>query len=90
MTGAGATLLVTVDCGTTSLGALAEARRLGLDVIVIDHHVAEPALPPAFAVVNPNRLDETNPHGVLAAVGVAFLLVVGIAGDDVECEPAAA
>ena len=50
----------------------------GLDVIVVDHHVAEPLLPRAFAMVNPNRLDETSPHGVLAAVGVAFLLVVAL------------
>src|SRR6202021_225747 len=46
-------------------------------LIVIDHHVAEPLLPRAIAVVNPNRLDEASAHGHLAAVGVAFLLVVG-------------
>ena len=48
------------------------------DVVVVDHHVAEPLLPTAFAVINPNRLDETSPHGALAAVGVAFLLVVAL------------
>jgi single-stranded-DNA-specific exonuclease len=47
-------------------------------VIVVDHHVAEPLLPRAAAVVNPNRLDETSTHGALAAVGVAFLLIVAI------------
>src|SRR5258708_5060350 len=57
---------------------LAAARAAGLDVIVVDHHIAEPELPPAFAVINPNRVDETSPHGVLAAVGLAFLLVVGV------------
>ena len=57
---------------------LTAAAEAGLDVIVVDHHVGEPALPRAFAVINPNRLDETSPHGVLAAVGVAFLLVVGV------------
>jgi single-stranded-DNA-specific exonuclease len=51
---------------------------VGLDVIVVDHHMAEPALPPALAVIDPNRLDESSPHGVLAAVGVAFLLAVGV------------
>ena len=51
----GATLIVTVDCGTTSFEPLAEARRLGLDVVVIDHHQVAGALPPAVAVVNPNR-----------------------------------
>jgi single-stranded-DNA-specific exonuclease len=74
----GAGVVVTVDCGTTAHEALAAAAENGLDVIVIDHHVAEPHLPPAVAVVNPNRLDETSPHRNLAAVGVTFLLVVGL------------
>jgi single-stranded-DNA-specific exonuclease len=74
----GAGVVITVDCGTTAHAPLAAAAAAGLDVIVVDHHVAEPALPPAFAIINPNRLDETSPHGVLAAVGVAFLLVVAI------------
>jgi single-stranded-DNA-specific exonuclease len=74
----GASVVVTVDCGVTAHEALAEARRVGLDVIVIDHHQAEIALPPALAVVDPNRIDETSPHKQLAAVGVAFLLVVGV------------
>ena len=72
----GAGLVVTVDCGTTAHDALAAAREAGLDLIVIDHHVAEPVLPSAIAVVNPNRLDEASAHGQLAAVGVAFLLAV--------------
>ena len=74
----GASVAITVDCGTTAFEALAEAKAIGLDVLVIDHHTAEPALPEAFAVVNPNRLDETSPHRTLAAVGVTFLLVVGL------------
>ena len=74
----GAGVVITVDCGTTAHAPLAAGTAAGLDVIVVDHHVAEPALPPAFAIINPNRLDETSPHGVLAAVGVAFLLVVAI------------
>jgi len=74
----GAKLVVTVDCGVTAHAPLAAAADAGLDVIVIDHHVGEPALPRAVAVVNPNRLDETSRHGVLAAVGVTFLLVVGL------------
>ena len=72
----GMRLVITVDCGTSALEPLAVAADAGLDVIVVDHHVAEPKLPPAYAVVNPNRLDETSPHRQLAAVGVAFLLVV--------------
>lgn len=74
----GASVAITVDCGTTAFDALSEAKAAGLDVLVIDHHTAEPSLPEAFAVVNPNRLDETSPHRTLAAVGVAFLLVVGL------------
>src|SRR5215469_8307568 len=74
----GVRVVVTVDCGTTAHLPLAEAADAGLDVVVIDHHVAEPLLPRAAAVVNPNRLDETSLHGALAAVGVAFLLVVAV------------
>jgi len=74
----GATVVVTVDCGTAAHQPLAAARAAGLDVIVVDHHIAEPELPPAFAVINPNRVDESSAHGVLAAVGLAFLLVVGV------------
>ena len=74
----GVRVVVTVDCGTTAHLPLAEAAESGLDVIVVDHHVAEPLLPRAAAVVNPNRLDEASPHGGLAAVGVAFLLVVAV------------
>jgi single-stranded-DNA-specific exonuclease len=74
----GAALVVTVDCGVTAFEPLAEARRAGLDLIVIDHHMAEIALPEALAVVDPNRLDDDSPHKQMAAVGVAFLLAVGV------------
>src|SRR5262249_784417 len=74
----GAAVVVTVDCGITAYEPLAEARRAGLDPIVIDHHQAEIALPEALAVVDPNRIDEASPHKQLAAVGVAFLLAVGV------------
>src|SRR3954447_14682915 len=74
----GATLLVTVDCGTTSHEPLAEARRLGLESIVIDHHLADEALPDALAVVNPNRLDDLSSLGHLAAVGLVFMTVVAV------------
>jgi single-stranded-DNA-specific exonuclease len=73
-----AKLLVTVDCGTTSVEPLAEAKRLGLDTVVIDHHQADENLPPAVAVVNPNRLDDLSGLGHLAAVGLVFLAVVAI------------
>ena len=75
---AGTSVVVTVDCGVTAFEPIAEARRAGLDMIVIDHHMAEPGLPEAVAVVDPNRLDDDSPHKQLAAVGVAFLLAVGV------------
>ena len=75
---AGADVVVTVDCGATAHEPLAAAEAAGLDVIVVDHHVTEPALPPALALINPNRLDDDSPHGALAAIGVAFLLVVAL------------
>jgi single-stranded-DNA-specific exonuclease len=74
----GVSLVVTVDCGTTSHEPLEAAARAELDVIVIDHHVAEPKLPPAVAVINPNRLDDDSPYGQMAAVGVLFLTLVGL------------
>ena len=72
----GATLIVTVDCGAQAFEALEMARAVGVDVIVVDHHKCATTLPLAYAVVNPNRLDEAEgaAHGHLAAVGVAFLL----------------
>src|SRR6202140_3521084 len=74
----GATLLVTVDCGTTSVEPLAEAKKLGVDVVVIDHHQADEVLPPAAAIVNPNRRDDLSGLGHLAAVGLVFMSVVAI------------
>lgn len=74
----GASVVVTVDCGTLAFEPLAAARDAGIDVVVVDHHTAEADLPKAEAVINPNRLDETAGYGQLAAVGVTFLLVVAI------------
>lgn len=72
----GATLLATVDCGTTSHEPLAEARRLGLDVVVLDHHQAPERLPEVEALVNPNRQDDLSGLGHLCAAGVVFLALV--------------
>jgi single-stranded-DNA-specific exonuclease len=74
---AGSRLVVTVDCGAQAFDAIAEAKAAGVEVIIVDHHQCATTLPDAFAVVNPNRLDEEAEaaiHGNLAAVGVAFLL----------------
>jgi len=74
----GARLLVTVDCGTTSVAPLAEAKTLGLDVVTIDHHQADEELPPADALVNPNRLDDLSGLNYLAACGLVFMTVVAV------------
>src|SRR5579863_3785392 len=74
----GAKLLVCVDCGTTSIEPLAEAKKLGLDTVVIDHHQADEELPPAIAIVNPNRRDDLSGLGHLAAVGLTFMTVVAV------------
>jgi len=73
----GASLIVTVDCGAQAFEALAMAKAAGVDVIVVDHHKCASSLPDGFAIVNPNRLDESEEgaaQGHLAAVGMAFLL----------------
>lgn len=74
----GVKLVITVDCGTLAFAPLEDAASIGLEVVVVDHHLAEPELPKALAVINPNRLDEAQGYGQLAAVGVAFLLVVAV------------
>ena len=74
---AGSTLIVTVDCGAQAFDALETAKSTGVDIIVVDHHQCATELPKAFALVNPNRIDESPmgaEHGHLAAVGMAFLL----------------
>jgi single-stranded-DNA-specific exonuclease len=75
---AGARLVLTVDCGTTAFETLAEATRSGLDIVVLDHHTADAGLPDAYAVVNPNRIDESGELHQLAACGVSFLVAVEV------------
>jgi single-stranded-DNA-specific exonuclease len=75
----GATLIVTVDCGTTSVAPLAVARPLGADVVVVDHHQADERLPEVAAVINPNRQDDLSGLGHLCAAGVTFMLLVATA-----------
>ena len=74
----GVKLLITVDCGTTSMEPLTEASRLSLDTVVIDHHQADEQLPPAVAIVNPNRADDLSGLGHLAAVGLVFVTLVAL------------
>src|SRR5678815_4845062 len=77
----GASVAVCVDCGAQAFDALEEAKAAGLDVVVVDHHQCASLLPVAYAMINPNRLDESTDgaaHGHLAAVGMAFLLGVAL------------
>jgi single-stranded-DNA-specific exonuclease len=72
----GASLIVTVDCGTNSGPSIAAANDAGADVVVIDHHQVGGPLPDAVAVVNPNREDDLSGQGHLCAAGVVFLVLV--------------
>ena len=75
---AGAQLLVTVDCGTTGHEPIREAARLGVPTVVLDHHQAPEELPEAYAIVNPNRLDDLSGLGHLCAAGVVFMTLVAV------------
>lgn len=75
---AGATLVVTCDCGTSAHGPVADLQASGIDVIVTDHHLPGNGLPPAFAVLNPKRPGCTSRDKDLAAVGVAFKLALAL------------
>jgi single-stranded-DNA-specific exonuclease len=74
----GASLMIAVDCGTTSIDALEHAAAVGLDVVIIDHHLAAAELPPAAAIVNPNRGDDLSGLGNLSAAGLTFMTLVAV------------
>jgi single-stranded-DNA-specific exonuclease len=78
---AGASVLITVDTGSTSNAEIAEAARLGIDTIVTDHHRVGAELPPAVAVVNPHRLDARYPDPRLAGSGIALKVAQLVAAD---------
>ena len=80
----GAALIITVDCGVSNHGEIAAANSFGLDVIVTDHHTVPETLPPAYAIINPKRLDDEYPYKMLAGAGVAFKLVQALAREFVE------
>jgi len=74
----GADLVVTLDCGAAAHGALEAAHAMELPIIVVDHHLMTDSPPPAFAIMNPNRADDTSGLEHLAAAGVTFMLVVAL------------
>lgn len=76
--GSGVDLVVTVDCGAAAYEALACAKEIGLDVVVIDHHLMRDLIPDVAALVNPNRPGCESGQGVLAAAGVAFVLLAAL------------
>lgn len=78
MKAAGAGLVVTVDCGAAAYQALEAAADLGVDVVVVDHHLMRGDPPRARAVVNPNRQDDRSGQGNLAAAGVVFVLLAAL------------
>lgn len=76
--GKGAKTVIMCDCGITAHHVIGEGRKLGLDIIVLDHHEAEEKLPPATHVVNPKRKDDMSGLSMLAACGVTFMLCVAV------------
>lgn len=74
----GHSLVIMVDCGTTAFDALAHAKTIGLDVIIIDHHISAPLMPEVAALINPNRLDESSPLTTLCAAALSFIFLVAL------------
>jgi single-stranded-DNA-specific exonuclease len=89
LAGEGTRLLITVDCGISNAAEIARANELGVDVIVTDHHLPPPELPPALAILNPRQADCGYPFKRLAGVGIAFTLVRGLAKAGVALQNAA-
>ena len=71
-------IIFTVDCGTLSFEAIDYAKKMNIDVIVLDHHQSEINLPNAYSVINPNRIDDKSNLQYLCAAGVAFMFLVSI------------
>lgn len=74
----GYNLVIMVDCGTTAFDPLEAASQMGQDVIVVDHHISQAALPSAYALINPNRLDEISPLTHLCAAGLCFMVIAAL------------
>ena len=74
----GADILFLLDCGTTAFDTVGEGTKMGLDIIILDHHEAEEELPDCAHVINPKRKDDESDLNVLAAVGVTFMAIIAI------------
>ena len=77
----GVKLIITVDCGITAVDEAQMCKRLGIDLVITDHHECKDILPEAIAVVDPHRPDGGYPHKNLSGVGVAFKLAAALSGD---------
>ncbi|MDY0213437.1 MAG: single-stranded-DNA-specific exonuclease RecJ [Desulfuromonadaceae bacterium] len=75
---AGVSLVISVDCGISAVEEARLARKLGIDLIITDHHQPDTQLPPAYACINPWLPDSAYPYAPLCGAGVAFMLVVGL------------
>ncbi|MEY8418179.1 single-stranded-DNA-specific exonuclease RecJ [Oscillospiraceae bacterium 44-5] len=82
LAGQGVGLIITVDCGITAVEETALATRLGMDVVITDHHACKEELPPAAAVVDPHQPGCPYPFKGLAGVGVALMLTLAVAGPE--------
>ena len=80
----GVQLIITVDCGITAISEAQLCRKLGIDLVITDHHECKETLPYAAAVVDPHRPDGGYPHKNLSGVGVAFKLAAALSGDQEE------
>ena len=76
--GKGCDLVCVLDAGTVAFDPLIAAQAAGIEVIVIDHHAAEVTIPPAVAVINPNRKDQTPGYGHLCAAGMTFIFAIAV------------
>lgn len=74
----GVNVVITVDCGIVAFGPMRAAKQMGLDVIIVDHHMSLAELPDAVAVINPNRIDDDFPYKAIAAVAVTFFFVIAL------------
>ena len=74
----GATLLITIDCGVTNLEEIAYAHSLGMDTIVLDHHIVPPVWPDAYAIINPKHPDEIYPNKDICGSGLAYKVVTAL------------
>lgn len=74
----GGNLIITVDCGISSISEVEHCNALGMDMIITDHHEINNELPPAHAIINPKREDNKNSYKYFAGVGTAFMLLLAL------------